>query len=952
MTRLIGLLAAVSTFALSAGVHAQRTSPPVETADSNEADIEPNDAIVVTGSRIVRDGFSSPTPVTVLSTNILNLTNPTSISDGLRDLPQLSGMGGVANGLSASSANAQSIAVGTGSYPNLRRLGAARTLVLQDGIRIPPNRAEGLVDTNLLPQLLVDRVEIVTGGASAVYGSDAVAGVVNFIVNNRFKGLKGTIQAGITDRSDARNYRLGLAGGVSLLDDRLHVVASAERYENDGIQSMCDRALGCNLGVWGGVNGATNFGTPANPLTFYTGAGRSTLSFGGRVVQGPAGIAGMNFNSAGAFVPNQPGTAIGNGFCINCDGGNSDPSRTTLVPRIATNQAYGHIEYDVSDNVAVWGQATYGLTRTRQFSVAQANQGNLVIFNGNAYLPAAAQAALAAAGPNSSFTLGKQWLSLPHFYTQLTAKTLDFAGGVRGEISGRFKWDLTATRGTSRNIIFGREMNLQKAYAALDAVRSPSGAIVCRVSLTNPGVMPGCAPLNPFGDFNASPESLAYIQDSYQYRQRIRQKALAANIGGPLFALWAGEVSVSLGGEYRKVMLDVTGNQTPIDSTGVRRGSGGALRYVANNVFPTQGRVSVKEVYGEAAIPLVRNSPLAQSIELNIAGRYTNYSTSGSVETWKAGVVWDVVDELRFRGTRSRDIRAPSLFDLFAPTTIGPIGFFDALTNTNQAVTQITGGNRNLKPEKADTTVIGTVLKPSFMPGFTMSVDWYRIKVKGAIAQPFTAQELGNRCFASGGADPVCDTITRPFPITNTSSANAPTSIFVGVINVSSETRQGVDLEMAYRTAVGSGSLSAQLNVNYQGTNTSIISPGTAPVKFAGRDFTKLLGNALVSYDISDWSFSLRERFIGGRRQDRRASYVNPHIDPVYYTDITISKRFEIAGNRISAFLNVTNLFDKLPPLSFPPDAPFITPGQRYPADLGVYDIFGRRLVLGARFEI
>ncbi len=931
--------------------------PPAQPETTPDAatvsDAVPEEAasdIVVTGSRIVRDGSRSPTPVTVLSTAQLVTSNPTSLSDALRDIPQLAGTSGVASGGTTSS-SAQTVGLASGSYSDLRRLGPARTLVLQDGVRLPPNRPEGLVDTNLVPQLLIDRVEIVTGGASAVYGSDAVAGVINFITNNRYRGIQGVVQGGITSRSDAENYRVGIAAGTALLDGRLHVVGSVEHSKNTGVDSICDRPLGCLQGTFGGQNGAAAFGTATNPYIFYTGVGRSNLSFGGKVTVGPAGLAGRNFDANGNLVPVVAGTAIGNGYCIDCDGSNNDAARTTLIPRIQTTQSYGHVEYDITDAATIFGQVTYARSTTSDFATIQANQGNIRIFNGNAFLPAAAQAALTTAGPASSFTLGKQWLSLPHVEHDISARTLNFIGGLRGKIADRFSWDVTLTNGTSRTTTRGTELNAQKAYAALDAVRAPDGRIVCRVTLTNPMVMPGCAPLNPFGNFTASPEAIAFAQDSYRYYQEITQKSVAANLSGRLLSWWAGDVSASVGAEYRRVSLDATGNQKAMDITGVRQGAT-TTTFFANNIFPTRGEVAVKEVYGEAIVPLVRDVPAIRSLELSIAGRHTNYSTSGGVNTWKVGGVWDVVDGLRFRATRSRDIRAPALFDLFAPTTISLVGFTDRLTGINQAVTVQGGGNPNLVPEKADTLVIGTVVTPRFAPGLTLSVDWYRIALDGAIAQPFSLQEIGNRCFDSGGTDILCNSIDRPFPYSNTSAANFPTRILVQQINISKQQREGLDIEAGYTTSLGAGRFSVRGIGNIQYRNRSYVSPTAAPIEFAGTDFSKFRGNLLLNYDISDWSFFVRERLIGGRRQDRTAVFVEPKLPSAWYTDANISKTLAIGGRKVEAFLNVTNLFNELPPVALSADAAFFVPGQRYPSDLNMYDVLGRRYVAGLRFKL
>jgi iron complex outermembrane recepter protein len=951
-SRLATILSGASLLVLADVAYAQTdpepaspVAPTVEAGAVEAGDEGEEGDILVTGSRIVRDGFESPNPLTVLGGETLAETNPHNVADALRQLPQLQGTRSSVAG-DAGSSSAITVNAATGAYLDLRQLGPVRTLILQDGLRVPPNRADGVVDTNLLPQMLIDRVEVVTGGASAVYGSDAVAGVVNF------KGIKALAQAGMSERSDYKNFRVGIAGGTSFLNDRVHIVASLEHYENEGLESLCSRPLGCANWGGGGVNGPAGVGTVSNPLTLYPYVGRIALAFGGKIVTGPASLLNQRFDASGNLVPFRLGTDIGGGYCIDCDGSNAIPSRVTLVPELKTTQAFSHIKADLSDSVTAWGQMSFGRVTSAQTATAEASQGTMTIFSGNAFLSPAIQAVLTAAGPNSFIRLGKQWPNMPNIQHQARLTSLNFAGGLRGEIADRFRWSLSGTIGKSETLVSGQENESAKLFAAIDAVRDPAtGQIVCRIKLTNPGVQPNCVPLNPMGENVASAEALAYVRGAYTYKQEVKQRTLNFDVSGDLFSLWAGPISASVGAEYRELELEVVGNQDNNDITGVRFGNAATLKYVANNIFPAQGEYDVKEAYAELLVPLARDLPFAKALDVNGAVRFTDYSTSGSVQTWKIGATWEVIDDIRFRATRSRDIRAPTLNDLFAPLTVQLSGFFDHHTNLNSSVQLIGGGNPDLKPEKADTVTAGIVLSPRFIPGFTASIDWYRIRLRDAINQPFGLTEMSLRCEASNGTDPICAFIIRPLPFSDRSPANVATQVIVQQINVSRQVRSGVDVELSYQTELGGGQLGLRLLGNYQGTNTVQVAEGLAVDNVAGfvlgggPSYPKLTGQALINYSINDWSLTLRERFVGSRRVDRLQVFAEPVMEPAWYTDLYVARKFDVSGGEMEAFLNVTNLFDKLPPLM---PWQWIT-GLKYPSDLVAYDIVGRQFTVGVR---
>jgi iron complex outermembrane receptor protein len=918
--------------------------PSAAFAQTASANVE---EIVVTGTRIPQNGFKAPTPVTVVTAAALVAADPGSLSLGLRQLPQLTGSGGAVSGPSPSS---NAAAAGGGTYLNLRNLGSQRNLVLQDAHRLPANRPDGQFDVNLVPQMLVKQVDIVTGGASAVYGSDAVAGVINFITDTSYRGVKGVVQGGMAELGDYRNYHVGLAAGRGFANDRIHVIGSVERQENRGIHDLCDRRLGClNLGG-GGKNGPTNVGTLSNPLTRYENVTYSTATFGGNVISGPAALVGQRFTDAGTFVPylNKPEVYAGT-TCINCEGATYIPQRETLVPATKTTSAFLRSDVYITDTIKAWVQGAYSQNTFAQSTVAQYGLGNITIFNGNAFLPAAAQAALVAAGPTSSLKLAKIWTTIPNAYFASKASTKNVAAGLNGSLIKDFKWDVYASYGKSESAISGTELNTKRYFAALDAVRDASGAIVCRITVTNPGELPGCLPLNPFGENTASPAAVAYAQGNYKFVQATTMSDVSANLHGSLFDLPAGPVGFNIGAEYRKSALHITSDNVAPDLSHVRSPST-TLQNLFNNVQPSSGSYSVKEAYGELAVPILHDVPFARLLDFSGAARYTDYSVSGKVTTWKAGLAWAPIDDVRFRGAISRDIRAPTLNDLFAPLTFRNAGFTDPHTGIAGVVTNVTGGNTSLRPEVAKTITYGIILSPQFMPGFTMSVDSYSITLTGAIASPYSAAQIDQFCEDSNGADAFfCSRIIRPLPFSNRTSANYPTQIIGGNANVAKVRVKGVDVEAAYTTDLAGGRLSARVLGNWQPKNESKPTPSSVVTNNAGfGSQPRLKGQAQLSYKINDFTILFRERFVGAVRLDQTYVTDIKSMDPVFYSDLNVSKTFQVEGKKFEVFLNINNLLDK--------QAPFVltlqtVPGFQYPSNGNIYDLVGRQYTVGVKFD-
>ncbi|RYE50585.1 MAG: TonB-dependent receptor, partial [Hyphomicrobiales bacterium] len=636
-------------------------------AGAAERVTEPND-IVVTGSRIIRNGYNSPTPITVATTEQLIKAAPTNLPDALNQLPQFLNSGGPTRG------NPQTVNSGAhGNLLNLRGVGPQRTLILMDGMRLPPTTYGGSVDTNIVPQLLIQRVDIVTAGVSAVYGSDAVAGVVNFVLDEKFEGLRAVGQQGITSRGDGRNYRLGVAGGFAL-GERARLLLSLERYKSKGFSTD---ARPKNHGPYFAI-GSTGVGAPGsatNPFKIASDVHWLLGTEGGVALSGPFAL--TNFVAPGSYRPINLGTPTGTpNFFIGGDAFAAPPGQTAARD-LTTEQAFARLTYDLTGDVKAYAQFIGSQTRTSYVTLPN-NAFYSTIFSGNAFLPAELQARLTATNtPGFAFS---------HIYsaegnTPARERTRFYMGavGLQGQIDSKFSWDLSYNYGHSQHIVKqDNSWEARRYAAAIDAVDegvfnsgTANGNIVCRVTLTNPDVFPGCVPFNPFGPGASSPQARAFVdQGTPEYRAVISQHNVEGAISGELFELWAGPVSTSVGASYRRSKLTLAGNGDPsvnYNVPGVRGIPATQTRWMGTlNVGHAFGSQSVKEAFAEVVIPLLKDVPLVQSLDISGAARFTDYKTSGSVWTWKVGGTWRPIDDILFRATYSRDIRAPTLFDLYA----------------------------------------------------------------------------------------------------------------------------------------------------------------------------------------------------------------------------------------------------------------------------------------------
>ncbi len=892
-----------------------------ESASSTDGDI------IVTGSRVVSNGYQAPTPITVVGSQDLRNAAP-NLTEALRQLPQLTG----STGPSTPSFTPGGSVSSTSSTANLRNLGITRTLVLLDGRRPPASGVTGTADISMFPQQLIKRVDIVTGGASAAYGSDAVAGVVNFVLDTKFRGVMGELRNGISTHGDGHSWAAEASAGFGFDDDRGSIVISGSINEQAPVDGRAREWA--NRG-WAMVPNPLSGQAGQPQLLLRENVNLAAATYGGlitgmrrggtRITTGP--LRDIQFGADGS----QSAYRHGELFTGTVEVGGDGPRYpAAIVSELNAKNIFGHAEYEFSNNFSVFAEGAYGYSRSEYPLLAPFFIGTaaLVVQADNAFLPDNLRNAMAANG-YSAIELGKVDMTFGQNRVTNTTKTLNLTAGFKATV-GQFTIDGYYEHGESRYLLetSNQRINANTRLAADAVVNPATGQIVCRSSLTNPDN--GCVAWNPFGQTPMTAEQRAYQQGAGFARSIAKQDVVALTVRGNLFSTWAGDVAAAVGAEYR----DMSGTIT-VDP--ISQGIG----FVATNPQPSGGGYNVKEAFGEVLVPLYRGDNFLQSIDFNGAIRRTDYSTSGGVTTWKLGLTSEVVSGLRLRGTYSQDIRAPNIGDLFGPRSRNVVAIVDPFNNNlvTQNVFTFTGSNPDLLPERAKTIAAGLSYRPEFLPGLGFSVDYYKIKIDDAI-QTLSAQQLVNQCFA--GDQGLCALTVR--------GADGRLTDVNGVaLNIATVDISGIDFDASYQTRFAGGQLSLRGIATYLDNYTQE-ARGVAPVQYAGTgSFPSWRANLQATYTSGGTTIAIQERFIGAhRRVIPPVTIDQDHVPAVFYTNLTIRQQIEAGNAKPELFLSINNLFDKDPP---PSDTNNISLGTSRVVDPLLYDTIGRYITVGGRIR-
>jgi len=907
-----GLALAIAMFQAEVALAQAVPIPGEEQVETtNQPTAAEDSEIVVTGSRIARAGFDLPTPTTVIGEVELRQGSRPNLQQVLNDAPSFRPT--VTPQVSPGNTS-------SGSAPvDLRGLGSSRTLTLVNGRRFVGNN-----NLNYIPLGLVERVEVVTGGASAAYGSDAVAGVVNIILKNKVKGINVGGVTGISSRGDGMRYGFDLTAGTEFAGGKGQILFSGEYVNDKSIPSRNSRA---NL-----TAGRIIF--PGDTLQTLVADVNTNQTLGGLIVSGV--LANQTFDASGNLRPYQGGVAVNAGQVVggvDSRGLYDAIVLTTPLERIST---YGRATYDFG-GVTLWADAAYGRSRSDYPFLPDIGIGTLTLQSSNPFLPAGARAQLAAAG-QPTFRFARFYDGPYRLNFDGLRQQYEGAVGIDAELGSGWKFTSHFSHGV---VDFRQRLDNARVVArfnnAINAVSS-GGQIVCGINAdaitTNDD--PACRPLNLFGD-NASPEAIAYAYDTQRSDSTNKLDAASAQVQGDLFSLWAGPVTVALGAEARWEKQKARSGALDL-----------ARAFGPLNLFgsPISGGFNVKEGFGEVAVPLLNIEGKAK-IDLNGAARYSDYSQSGGIWSWKAGGTIGLFDTLLLRGTRSRDIRAPGVGELFAvrALTIRPIddaqfAQFQGRPGYNRtpSPSTFTGGNPDLVPEVSYTTTVGATFSPRFFPGFNLSVDYYDIKIGGAIFA-LTGTNLTVAC--NQGSAAACDRIVRD-PVTGT-----VTQISANQQNIASFETAGVDIEASYLLRLSRFTNAIPGTIQIRGlasyVDSFVFDTGSSRIDSVGsvgagtsNAIPKWRSTLSLTYQGDVIGLDARIRHVGGGKFDRLLEGVLSNNDISSRTYVDLGAQFKVS-DRFTFFTNANNVFDRKPPIS--------------PVSPTFYDVVGTYYTAGARVK-
>lgn len=962
--------------------------------------------VIVSGSRLANTtGFSTPTPVTTLGAQEIERLNITNIGAGISQLPAFRpSTNPTTNGWGSFNVGAQIV--------NLRGLGVNRNLVLVDNRRFAPVTREGTVDLNLIPSGLVERTDVVTGGASAAYGSDAIAGAVNVILNKTLTGMKAQVDYGQSQEGDGENYHVSLAGGADFLDGRGHFVIGGEYDDQKGIGDCYTRdwceggSVITNSGIGSIPGGPAFVRTPtgggffANPggvIAVLNNNSAATLP-----IRNLFGTGGVTFDRSGNPVPYNLGRPASGTAAAN---GDVFPSMTTaqlLVP-VQRHTVFSHADFDINDSLRGFVEGSFGrvsgdVLQSRYFGTP------ISVYNDNPFIPAQIRALLpeASAIPGSTpptpsaFNLAVLGQRQGNSASKVQTYRVSF--GLDGTINDRWGWDAyyqyadtdrdqsvvnNLVTGSSRVInrpgsggINNPDSNAYWAWAN-DPVYDPADAalpsaqrrIVCRATLSPDAALrtaaAGCVPFNPFGEGRASEAALDYVYRTLEENIQIDQHVVAANLQGTIAELWAGELAVATGLEFRRDSTALVHDRLSLN-----------FSYFQNFGADYNAEQDVLEGYIEAELPLLQDMPLANSLTVNAAARRTSYDISGFggfnqsassnkiyANSWKLGLLWDPVDWLRVRVTRSRDIRAPNFNDLFQASASNFTSVANRFVagNPAQFPAGLAGGNPTLDAERSITSTLGLILQPDEGPlsDVRFSADYYDINVDGYIGTPGGAQNIVDRCF-NFSEQLTCDLIVF-------GPDNSLAEIRNVNVNLQWLRTRGIDMELAYNFDLDRlvGSAPGEISTRFLATRvmenaTNLFGVITDRAgETGGGGMPEWLATLMLTYSNDSFSTTLSGRYIdsglfnalwtGPDDPDyapTRPLTINDNtVDSAVYLNLGASYNLSVFADnnrQMQVFGSIANLLDEEPPSA---------PSTTYPSNPVYFDHIGRTYRIGMRFS-
>lgn len=955
------LKGAAAPIALSIAMMAQ---PVLAQDDDSIATVDSADdadaVIIVTGSRIARSQLNEPNPITGVNAEQIERSGDVNVVDTLVRNPAL--LGSVGSAGSAGSNTGVGLGYTGVNLLDLRNLGVNRTLVLVNGKRhvagVPESAA---VDISSVPQDLIERIDVLTGGASAIYGADGVSGVVNFVLKRDFEGLNLRAQTGWTTYGDGNQTLLSATAGKNFADGRGNIAVSYEYARQERVDTRDRNYLGNNSRFYGLIRNPDDIPDDPNvPDRILIGnTGWADSSMDGAVDLDLDGI--PDYTGSGKVYDRGQVLSQSGGLAI---GGSNTPRAGyygDIVPETERHVGNALFSYELSPAIRFFAEGKYA--KMKAFSISQPSFDFYTVMQAdNFYL-------------NDRFgdlVQGPALLSRDNFDLGQRGEYNDretwrVVAGFEGEISDHARYEISYVYGeTSANVRNSHARIADRYFAALDSIDDGTGKPVCRIDVDGtgiidpdnyggpavsftPGANSGCVPLNLLGEGVASQAAIDWMTRESLSSSKVTQSVASGSVSGDFgkfFELPGGPIGFAFGAEYRRETSEATFDEY------YRNGWYADSAQFANS----KGDFDVSEVFGELNVPIFEGAPLAETLSFGAAIRLSDYSSIGSTTAWKVDGVYAPIPDIRFRATYSESVRAPNIGELYGAqaggylfiddpcdlnnindgteyrianckTLLGGLGLTpDEIANfepssdaeANTSILGFSSGNPNLKAEKAKTWTAGVVLRPSFAPRLAMSFDWYNIVIDGAI-NTATAQDLAELCVDQPTlANQFCPNIDR----------NPTTGFVTGwrsfPQNVAKFETAGFDATVNYSVPLGDlGQLDSSLVVGYLNKLNYFSSPGATvdsdlsepykPQWTAAWDLAWTIGDVTASYSLTWWDKT--------RRYTTEQLAGNPDIsDPKYFFykarvehDIRVSADFD---DRFTVYGGINNLFNTKPDLA------------------------------------
>lgn len=950
--------------------------------------------IVVTGSRIARQDYKSSSPIVTVSAEDFQATGAVTIDSLMNDMPQFT------PSISSTSNNPSN---GGQANLDLRSLGSKRTLVLMNGRRLVPSNSDGSVDVNLIPTALIKSVETISGGASAAYGSDAVAGVANFIINDSFEGVQIDAQYGQTDRSDGETESYSLTIGGNFADDKGNAVISINRST---------RALIYNAGrEFAAISGASGT-TPLGSTTFDANNLPSDALFKQYFnSQDAVNTGAIGYNTDGTLFAHQGAMGFKSPGGIEYDGFHT-PGSNYLFNTGALNylqlplerwNVYSSARYKVNDNAEFYGNALFNqYVADQELAATPASTATgFRVPSTNPFIGADLRALLdSRANPNSSFQLSKRFTDLGGRHASYDYNVYQVTGGIRGQVpQSSWTYDVYASFGrVSANETQTGNVSRSSVQTLLDDPWGGAGNGVDTGTVLCEGGF------NPFGLAPISADCLRYIGRTSRTATTVEQNVVEGTLQGKAFDLPAGEVRVAMGVQYREnsyrfdsdPSLEKINPKLPhLGADGLPDGGEiGGVEIAGFNPSPSvNGSVNSIDLFGEALVPLLSNLPFIQQLDMTLGYRYSDYSSIGGTQAYRADLDWTIVDGLRLRGGYNRAVRAPSVGELYSPLGVNYMaigqasasaaggdpcdrrGFYmngpdaaqvkqlciaqgvanpDNFIYTDNQVAGWDGGNPNLSEETADTWSFGVVYQPRFesalFSNMSLAIDYYNIEIEDVISS-ISAADMLKGCFNGAGENPTYDPnnsycqLFKRNPLSGAIFDATSNLENLGVLKTA-----GVDAQFDWRFdlvdlgAPDWGTLNFNAVVSWLAEREDSVVAGGAFTDRKGTisdDFGNTFPEwkSLASVDWAKGPFSATARW---RRVGEMTIYGSDEkLDATHYFDLMGSWAI---NDTVSLRAGVNNVGDQQPRVW--------DPGVQANTDPSTYDVLGRRYFVGltARF--